>query len=71
MHVDQVGSQECMKQENDNMKRVLFKGSASHQLFTVIILRILLLQLLMFFKRSQKSRFLSKISRYFDICNGF
>ena len=43
MHVDQVGSQECMKQENDNMKRVLFKGSASPQLFTVIILRILLL----------------------------
>lgn len=70
MHVDQVGSQECMKQENENMKRVLFKGSASSQLLTVIILMKLLLRLLMFFKRSQKSRFLSKISRYLDMCNG-
>lgn len=71
MHGDQVGSQECMKQENDNMKRVLFKGSASPQLLTVTILRKLLLRLLMFFKRGQKFRFLSKISRYLDMCNGF
>lgn len=71
MYLDQAGSKKCMKPENDNMKRVLFKGAASLQLFTIIILLGAIAKTSDFFKRSQNSKFLSKIPRFLDLSNGF
>ena len=53
MYLDQAGSKKCMKPENDNMKRVVFKGAASLQLFTIIILLGLLPRLPIFSKEAR------------------